>query len=88
MFRVLSVTAGVEWCGRAEASEEGVCLYCISLLDLVKIFFFVLLILFSFLGVCRVSPGGIVLLVGPSGVATRSGWTYSQGFYFPPRVGG
>ena len=26
---------------------------------------------------CRVSPGSIELLVGPSGVATRSGWVYS-----------
>jgi len=34
------------------------------------------------------SPGDVVLLVGPSGVATRAGWIYSQWFYFPPRAGG
>ena len=33
------------------------------------------------------SPDGVVLLVGPSGVATRCGWIYSQGFYFPPTTG-
>ena len=53
-----------------------------------KDLFFLLFILFSFLGVCRVSPGVIVLSVGPSGATTRSGWIYSQAFYFPPRAGG
>jgi len=35
----------------------------------------------------RVSPGGVVLLARPLGVATRSRWIYFQGDYFPPRAG-
>ena len=36
----------------------------------------------------RVSPDGVVPVVGPSGVAMRCEWIYSQRFDFPPREGG